>query len=85
VHTFRLPHTLHIIKQFSESLGISNKLLSLGFGIPFLHRLILLAFLMLILLVVGLIEKALLVHDIFLDLLLCVGLLTNNHLLHNPP
>jgi hypothetical protein len=45
----------------------------------------LLPFLMLILWVVELIEKALLVHVIFLDLLLFVGLLTNNLLLHNPP
>jgi hypothetical protein len=27
------PHALYIVKQFSESSGISNKLLSLGFGI----------------------------------------------------
>jgi hypothetical protein len=53
------------------------------FGIPRLHRLILLAFPMLILQVVELIEKAPLVHVIFLDLLLFVGLLINNLLLHN--
>jgi hypothetical protein len=47
--------------------------------------LILLAFLMLILLVVELAEKALLVHVIFLDLLLLVGLLSIKLLLHNPP
>jgi hypothetical protein len=44
----------------------------LGFGIPLLLRLILLAFLMLILLGVGLIEIALLVLAIFSDLLLFV-------------
>jgi hypothetical protein len=85
VHIFRLPHTLHIIKQFNESLGISNKLLSLGFGILLLLHWILLAFQILILWVVELIEKALLVHVTFLDLLSSVGLLTNNLLLLNPP
>jgi hypothetical protein len=40
---------------------------------------------MLILWVVSLTNKALLVYVIFLDLLLFVGLLANNHLLHNPP
>jgi hypothetical protein len=45
VHTFRLPHILHIGRQFSESLGISNTLLSLEFGILLLLCLILLAFL----------------------------------------
>jgi hypothetical protein len=69
VHAFRLPHALRIIKQFSESVGISNKLLSLGFGILLLLRWILLAFRMLILRVVELIDKALLVHVTFLDLL----------------
>jgi hypothetical protein len=42
-------------------------------------------FFMLILSGVELIEKAFLVHVIFLDLLLFVGLLTNKPLLHNPP
>jgi hypothetical protein len=56
----------------------------MGFDILFLHRLILLAFPMLILWDVELIQKALLVHVTFLDLLLFVGLLTNNLLLHNP-
>jgi hypothetical protein len=42
VHAFRLPHALRIIKQFRESLGISNKLLSLGFGILLLFHWILL-------------------------------------------
>jgi hypothetical protein len=51
------PHILHIGQQFSESSGTSNTLLSLGFGILLLLRLIMLAFLMLILLVVGLTEK----------------------------
>jgi hypothetical protein len=85
VHAFRLPHALRIVKQFSESAGISNKLLSLGFGILLLVRWILLAFRMLILRVVELIDKALLVHVTFLDLLWSVGLLTNNLLLLNPP
>jgi hypothetical protein len=38
-----------------------------------------------ILWVVGLTKKALMVHVIFLDLPLFVGLLANNLLLHNPP
>jgi hypothetical protein len=33
VHAFRLSHALRIVKQFSESSGISNKLFSLEFGI----------------------------------------------------
>jgi hypothetical protein len=49
-----------------------------------LLRLILLAFLMLILWVVGLTERALQAHAIFLDLLLFVGLLANRLLSHNP-
>jgi hypothetical protein len=85
VRAFRLPHALHIGRQFSESLGISNTLLSLGFGILLLLRWILLSFLMLILWVVGLIERALLGLVIFLDLLLFAGLLKNNFQLHNPP
>jgi hypothetical protein len=85
VHAFNLPHTLHIGHQFSESSDISNTHSNLGFDILLLHRLILLSFSMLILWVVGLIKKALLVHDIFLDLLLFVGLLANNLLLYNPP
>jgi hypothetical protein len=78
VRTFSLPHALHIGWQFSESSGISNTPLSLGFGILLLLCLILLAFLMLILRVVGLTERALLAHVIFLDLLLFAGLLENN-------
>jgi hypothetical protein len=66
-------------------LGISNILLSLGFGILLLLRRILLAFSMLILLVVGLTERALLVLVIFLNLLLFAGLLKNNLQLPNPP
>jgi hypothetical protein len=46
---------------------------------------ILLAFSVLILWVVGFIEKALLVHAIFLSLLLFVGRLVNSLLSHNPP
>jgi hypothetical protein len=85
VNAFRLPHALRIIKQFNEFLGILNKLLSLGFGILLLLHWILLAFQMLILRVVEFIEKALLVHATFLDLLSFVGLLVNNLLLLNPP
>jgi hypothetical protein len=85
VHAFWLPHALHTGHQFSESSGISNTLSNLEFGIQLLLRLIMLAFPMLILWVVGLIEKTLLVHAIFLDVLLFVGLLTNNFLSHNPP
>jgi hypothetical protein len=85
VRAFRLPHALHIGRQFYESSGISNTPLSLGFGILLLLHLILLAFPMLILWIVGLIEKALLALDIFLDLLLFIGLLTNSLLLHSPP
>jgi hypothetical protein len=55
---------------------------NLGFGIPLLHRLILLAFLMQILRVVELI--ALLGDVIFLDLLVFVALLANKLLLHKP-
>jgi hypothetical protein len=81
---FKLSHALHIGQLFNEFSGISNTHSNLGFGIPLLHHLILLAFPMLILWVVGLTKKALLVHAIFLDLLLFVGLLANNVLLHNP-
>jgi hypothetical protein len=49
--------------------GISNTHSNLAFGIPLLHRLNLLAFIMLILWVVGLTKKAFLVYVIFLDLL----------------
>jgi hypothetical protein len=56
----------------------------LGFGILLLLRLILLAFLMLILQVVGLTERALLVVAIFLDLLMFAGLFENNLQLLNP-
>jgi hypothetical protein len=65
--------------------GISNTHSSLGFGIPLLHRLILLPFSMLILWVVGLTERALLVHVSFFDLLLFAGLLKNNLQLLNSP
>jgi hypothetical protein len=85
VHAFRLLHALHTGWQLSESSGIPNILLSLGFGILLLLRLILLALPMLILRVVGLIESALLVLVIFLDLLLFVGLLSNSLLLHSSP
>jgi hypothetical protein len=85
VHAFKLPHALHIGKPFSRSSGISNTVSNLGFGILLLHLLILLAFSLLILLVVELIEKAPLVQVTFLDFLLFVGLLTNKLLLHNPP
>jgi hypothetical protein len=85
VHAFKLPHALHIGQLFSEFSGISNTHSSLGFGIQLLLRLILLPFPMLILLVVGLTERALLVQAIFLDLLLFVGPLANSLLSHNPP
>jgi hypothetical protein len=85
VSAFRLPHALHIGQQFSEFSGTSNTHLNLEFGILPLIRLILLAFSMLILRVMGLIERALLIYVIFLDLLLFVGQLTNSLLSHNPP
>jgi hypothetical protein len=78
VCAFKLPHALHIGRQFSEFSDISNTLLSLGFGILLLLHWILLAFLMLILRVVGLTERELLGLVIFLDLLLFVGLLENS-------
>jgi hypothetical protein len=85
VHAFKLPHALHIRLPFNESSGISNILLSLEFGILRLLRWILLIFSMLILLVVGLTERAILVLVIFLDLPLFAGLLENNLQLLNPP
>jgi hypothetical protein len=85
VHAFRLPHALHIGQQFSKSLDTSNTLMSLGFGILLLLRLILLVFLMLILRDVGLIERALLVRAIFSYLLLYVGQLASSLLLYSPP
>jgi hypothetical protein len=78
---FRLPDALHIGLPFSKSSVISNILLSLGFGILLLPRWTLLVFLMM---VVGLIERALLVLVIFLDLLSFAILKNNLHLL-NPP
>jgi hypothetical protein len=83
VYTFSLPHALHIEQQFNESLGTSNTLLGLGFGILLLLRSILLAFLMLILRVVRLTERAHLLLVIFSDLLLYVGQLTSSLLLHS--
>jgi hypothetical protein len=85
VHAFSLSHTLHIRRQFRESSGISNTLLTLGFDILLLLHLILLAFPLLILWGVGLTERALLILVIFLDLLLFAGLLKNNLVLLNPP
>jgi hypothetical protein len=79
------PHTLHIRRQFNEFLGISNTLLSLGFGILLLLRWVLLVFVMLILRVVGLTERALLGLAIFLDLLSFAGLLKNSLQLHSLP
>jgi hypothetical protein len=78
VRAFRLPHTLHIGQLFNGFSGISNTHSSLGSSIPLLIHLILLAFLILVLWVVGLTERALLVHVIFLDLLLFAGLPKNN-------
>jgi hypothetical protein len=57
VHAFKLFYALHINKLFSRSSDISNTHSNLEFGTPLLHRLILLAFLMLILSGVKLIEK----------------------------
>jgi hypothetical protein len=85
VHAFKLPHALHMGQPFSESSDISNKLLSVRFGTVLLLRWILLAFRMLILLDVVLIERALLILAIFLDPLLFAGLLRNNLQLLNPP
>jgi hypothetical protein len=85
VRAFRLPQALHIGRWFNKSSGISNTLLSLEFGILLLLRLILLAFPILILRVVGLIERALSVVVIFSYLLLFVGVLANNLQLSNPP
>jgi hypothetical protein len=64
-HAFRLLHTPHIGQQFSKCSSTSSTLLGLGFDNLFLLRLILLAFPMLILRVVGLTERALLVFAIF--------------------
>jgi hypothetical protein len=85
VRAFKLHHALHIGKLFNEFSGISNPHSNLGFGIPLLYHLILFDFPMLILRIVELTKKVLLVHVIFLDLLLFVGLLINNLLLHNLP
>jgi hypothetical protein len=63
----------------------TNTLLSLGFGILLLLRLILLGFLMLISRGVGLTERVVLVLAIFSDLLLYVGRLASSLLLHSPP
>jgi hypothetical protein len=84
VHAFKLPHALHIERQFSESSCTSNTLLSLRFGILLLLHLILLGFPMLISRGVGLTERALLVLAIFSDLLLYVGQFTSSLLLHSP-
>jgi hypothetical protein len=85
VRAFRLSHALHIGRQFSESSGISNTLLSLGFSILLLLRWILLAFLMLILRVAGLTERSPLGLVIFLDLLSFADLLGNSLQLHSLP
>jgi hypothetical protein len=63
----------------------SSHPLSLGFGILFLLRLILLGFLMLISRGVRLTKRALLILAIFSDLLLYVGQLASNLLLRSPP
>jgi hypothetical protein len=78
VRAFSLPHALRIGRQFSEFSGISNTLLSLGFGILLLLRWILLVFLMLILRGVELTVRALLGLAIFLDLLSFASLLGNS-------
>jgi hypothetical protein len=85
VRAFRLSHALHTGRPFNKSSGISNTHLSLKFDILLLLHWILLAFLMLILWVVGLIAKALLILLILLDLLSFAGLLENTFQLPNPP
>jgi hypothetical protein len=82
---FSLPHARHIGQQFNESSDTSNTHLNLGFDILLLLHLILFAFPMLILRVVGLTKRALLVHAIFSVLLLFAGLLKNNLQLLNLP
>jgi hypothetical protein len=72
-------------RQFNKSSGTSNTLLSLGFGILLLLRLILLGFLMLISRGVRLTKRALLLLAIFSNLLLYVGQLASSLLLHSPP
>jgi hypothetical protein len=84
VYVFILPHVLHIRQPFYGFLGISSTHSSLRFDILLLPYLILLAFLMLILWVVGWTEKSLLALVIFLDLFFA-GLLKNNLQLSNPP
>jgi hypothetical protein len=76
------PHTSHrqVIQRIFRYLKYTLK-----FGTSLHLHLILLGFSMLILPGVELIEKALLIHVIFLDLLLFIGLLANKLLLHNPP
>jgi hypothetical protein len=81
---FNLPHALHIGWQFSDFSGISNTLLSLGFGILCLLRWILLVFPILILRGVGLTERALLGLAIFFDPLLFAALLGNSLQFHSP-
>jgi hypothetical protein len=80
-----LPYALHIGRRSSEFSGISNTLLSLRFDILLLLRWILLVFLMLILRVVELTERAFLGLVISLDLLSFIGLLRNSLQLHSPP
>jgi hypothetical protein len=78
------PHPSHrqAVQQIFKYLKYT-----LEFGIWFSSSssLDLVGFFMLILRVMELIKRTLLVHVIFLDVLLSVGLLTNNLLLHNPP
>jgi hypothetical protein len=80
VRAFSLLHALQIGQQLSESSGTSNTPSSSVFDILLLLHLILL-----VSWVVGLVERALLVHAIFLDLILFVGQLTSSLLSHNPP
>jgi hypothetical protein len=70
---------------FQASSHSSNTPLSLGFDILLLLRWILLGFLVLILRVVGLTERALLTLVIFLDLLSFASLLENSFHLHSSP
>jgi hypothetical protein len=78
-------HMLFTSDDSSTDFQISQTLMSLGFGILLLLRWILLAFSMLILWVVGLIERAPLGLVIFLDLLSFASLFENSLQLHSPP
>jgi hypothetical protein len=84
VCVFRLPHTLHIGRQFNKSSGIINTHLSLRFGILLLP-LYLVGFSDADFVGCGIDRKSTSVIYHFLDLLSFTGLLKNNLQLHNPP